>query len=67
MYGDQPISRERAGSIVAVVAIHLALGYALISGLAVDFPHRMGEALKTFAVLTPPPPPPIPPTPKPQP
>lgn len=67
MYGDQPISRERAGSIVAVVAIHLALGYALISGLAVDFPRRMGEALKTFAVLTPPPPPPIPPTPKPQP
>ena len=66
MYGDQPISRERAGSILAVAAIHLALGYALISGLAVDFPHRVVESLETFAVLPPPRPAPTPrPRPKP--
>lgn len=63
MYGDQPISRERAGSIVAVAAIHLAIGYALLTGLAVDFPRKVADSLATFTVL----PPPVTPEPKPRP
>ena len=60
------MSRERAGAIVAVIAIHVALGFALLSGLAVDFPRRVSESLETFAVL-PPPKPPTPPEPRPKP
>jgi protein TonB len=67
MYGQEPISRQRAGAIVAVAAIHLALGYALITGLSVDLTHKVADTLATFSVLPPPPPPPEPPKPKPKP
>ncbi len=63
MYGEQRLSRERAGSIVAVVAIHLALGYALLTGLATTFPRQVAESLATFTVL----PPLVTPQPKPRP
>jgi periplasmic protein TonB len=67
MYGDHPPARTRAGSIAAVVAIHLVLGYALVSGLAVDFPGRVADSLHTFSLDVPPPPPVEPPRPKPRP
>ena len=60
MYGDQPISRERAGALIAVATIHIALGYALLSGFAVDFPTAIARSIETFAVL-----PPVRPAPKP--
>ena len=66
MYGDAYSRRDRVGSLVAVAVIHVALGYALLSGLAVDFPRRIAESLETFAVVLPPPPTPqTPPRPKP--
>ncbi|MEG3124633.1 TonB family protein [Sphingomonas sp. GB1N7] len=45
------------GAILAIV-VQAALGYALISGLAVHFPQVAREGLAAFNLLPPPPPPP---------
>lgn len=51
--------RDRAKSAAATGAIHLALGAAFLTGLALH-PERISEdSLKTFNVAEPPPPPPI--------
>ncbi len=47
--------RVRAG--IAAVIVQAALGYALITGLAVRFPEAVPDALKLFAVTPPPLPP----------
>ena len=52
--------RERAPSIAAAIAIHLVLGYALISGLGANVVNQATESLKTFTVQTDPVPPPAP-------
>ncbi|HEX8389538.1 MAG TPA: energy transducer TonB, partial [Sphingomonas sp.] len=44
-------------SIALVAAIHLALGYALLTGLGVDLPEAVEERLQVFDVIAPPEPP----------
>src|SRR4051812_37979048 len=51
------IDRERAASAVAVALVHVALGWALLTGLGVSIPEKAQEVLATFNVLEPPPPP----------
>ena len=61
MYRSTPSSKERAATIAFVVAVHLALGYALLnlSGTAQTLARE--SHVKIFDVLLPPPPPPPPP------
>lgn len=49
--------RDRAKSAAATAAIHLALGAAFLSGLALQPERRFDDALKTFDVADSPPPP----------
>jgi periplasmic protein TonB len=57
---------DRAKAIAAVVAVHAALAFVILSGLNVRIVNDAVEQLKTFN-LQQPPPPPVPPKPKPQP
>ena len=57
---DRP---DRAKAIAAVIVVHAALAFAILTGLNVNLAGRAAEALKTFDVLEPPPPPPEPPPP----
>lgn len=54
---DRP---EKAKAIAAVIAVHIALGAAIISGLNVRMVSHVVEQLKTFDIRVPPPPPPQP-------
>lgn len=54
---------DQAKAIGAVVAVHLALGAAILTGLNVDMVRHAVEQLKTFDIRQPPPPPPEPPPP----
>lgn len=54
-----PDSRDRARSAAATLAIHVALGAAFLTGLALQPERRLDDSLKTFNVAPPPPPPPI--------
>src|SRR5690348_5832379 len=62
--------REMGGNktvpIVIVALIHVALGYALVSGLAYNVVKKAAEDLKTFDVEDEPPPPPEEPPPPPE-
>jgi protein TonB len=58
---------DRAKAIAAVVAVHVALAFVILTGLNVRIVTRAVEQLKTFNIAVPPPPPPVPPPPKPQP
>jgi protein TonB len=57
------MSSNRTAAIVIVALIHVALGYALVSGLAYNVVKQAAEDLKTFDVEEPPPPPDEPPPP----
>jgi protein TonB len=61
---------DRAKAIAAVVAVHVALAAAIVSGLNVEMVAKAVDRLSTFNVREPPPPPrpppPPPPNPKPQ-
>lgn len=48
---------DRIKAIAPVVAIHAALGYALVYGLVASSPEQASERLKLFDVLVEPPPP----------
>jgi protein TonB len=61
---DRP---DRIKAITAVVAVHLALAFVILSGLNVRTVGRAVEQLTTIAINEPPPPPPIQPPPKPAP
>lgn len=61
---DRP---DQAKAIAAVVAVHVALAFVILSGLNVRMVKQAVEQLKTFNLQTPPPPPPVPPPPKPEP
>jgi protein TonB len=61
---DRP---DRAKAIAAVIAVHAALAFVILSGLNVQTVGEAVEALKTFDLTPPPPPPPVPPPPKPKP
>lgn len=51
------IDRDRVISAIAVAIIHVALGFALLRGLAVPIPRVVEETLNVFTVAPPPPPP----------
>ena len=60
------MSSNRTAAIVIVALIHVALGYALVSGLAYNVVKKAAEDLKTFDVEDEPPPPPEEPPPPPE-
>lgn len=64
-YADQQMSGSRIVAIVIVVLIHLALGYALITGLAYSAVKSVVERVTTVDIEEPPPPPPEEPPPPP--
>ncbi len=57
------MSSNRTAAIVIVALIHIALGYALVTGLAYNVIKKAAEDLKTFDVEDEPPPPEEPPPP----
>ena len=62
---DRP---DQAKAVAAVVAVHAALAFIILSGLNVRMVSQVVEQLKTFDVTRPPPPPPPePPPPRPKP
>lgn len=56
---------SRAKAIAAVIAVHAALGAAILTGLNVDMAERVIERLQTIDIRLPPPPPPEQPPPPP--
>lgn len=65
-YTDQKMSGGKIGALVIVALLHIALGYAFVSGLAYQYVKKATEKLNTFDVAPPPPPPPdVPPPPPP--
>ncbi|MBX7536465.1 energy transducer TonB [Qipengyuania flava] len=57
-YADQQMSGNRVVAIIIVAIIHIALGYLLITGLAIDAVKNVVERVTTIDVEEPPPPPP---------
>ena len=57
------MSSNRTAAIIIVALIHIALGYALVTGLAYNVIKKAAEDLKTFDVEDEPPPPEEPPPP----
>jgi protein TonB len=57
-YADQKLSSGKIVAMVIVALIHVALGYAFVTGLATDFVKKANEKLDVFDVEPPPPPPP---------
>ncbi len=68
-YADQQMSGNRVVAIIIVALIHIALGYALITGLAYEAATKVIERVTTIDIEEPPPPEPEdePPPPEPQP
>lgn len=65
-YADQQMSGNKIIAIVLVALIHLAVGYALITGLAYSAVKKAIERVTTVDINEPPPPPPdTPPPPEP--
>ena len=60
-YADQQMSGSRVVAIIIVALIHVAIGYALITGLAYEAAEKLVERVTTVDVSEPPPPPPPPP------
>jgi protein TonB len=56
----QDRTRERAAGAIMVAAVHGLLGYALLTGTAMEYMRSAGSDLKLFDVALPPPPPPPP-------
>ena len=68
-YADQQMSGNRIIALIIVGLIHVALGYALVTGLAYEAANTAAERLTTVDIEEPPPPEPEnePPPPEPQP
>lgn len=64
-YSDQKMSAGKIWAMAIVALIHVALGYAFVTGLATNFVKKAAEKLNTFDVEEPPPPPPDEPPPPP--
>ncbi|UIJ47089.1 energy transducer TonB [Sphingomonas cannabina] len=56
-YADRNMSGSRVVALIIVALIHVALGYAFVTGLAYQYIKKAQENLKTFEVEEPPPPP----------
>lgn len=68
MAAIRPSTSDRIKGAAGAILLQLVIGYALITGLAVDFPNTVDTGLKLFGVApepTPPPPEPIQPAPVP--
>lgn len=61
----QPPRNDRAKSLVLVAGLHVAMGAALLSGLAAEPLRKVTESLATFDVVPPVPPPELDPPPSP--
>ncbi len=57
-YTDQKMSGGKVAAIVIVALIHIALGYAFVTGLAYQYVKKVSKEFNTFDVQPPPPPPP---------
>ena len=55
-YADQQMSGNRVVAIIIVALIHIALGYALITGLAYNAVQQVVERVTTIDIEEPPPP-----------
>ena len=66
-YADQQMSGNRIIAIIIVALIHLAVGYALVTGLAYSAVQKAIERVTTVDIEEPPPPEEEPPPPEPQP
>ena len=55
-YADQQMSGNRVVAIIIVAIIHIALGYLLVTGLAIDAVKNVVERVTTIDVEEPPPP-----------
>ena len=55
-YADQQMSGNRVIAIIIVALIHIALGYALVTGLAYEAATKVLERVTTIDVEEPPPP-----------
>ena len=53
-YTDQKMSGGKVTAIIIVALIHLALGYAFVTGLAYQYVKKAQEKLNTFDVAPPP-------------
>jgi protein TonB len=53
------LTPDRVRSALAVAAIHVGIGYALLAGLNVDFVRAAAETLRVFDLPPTPPPPPV--------
>ena len=63
-YADQQMSGNRIVAIIIVALIHIALGYALITGLAYNAVQQVVERVTTIDIEEPPPPEEEPPPPQ---
>ena len=61
---DRP---DQAKAIAAVVAVHVALAFIILSGLNVGTVRKAVQSLTTIDIVNPPPPPPVQPPPRPAP
>jgi protein TonB len=59
-YGMQISGQERAQSLAAVIAVHAALGYALLSGMNLEIAERIDPGFKVIHITPPQPPEPAP-------
>lgn len=66
-YADQQMSGSRIVAIIIVALIHIALGYALVTGLAYKAAQQVLERVTTVDIEEPPPPEEEPPPPEPVP
>lgn len=64
-YRVNPDRRSQAKAIAAVAAVHVALGFVILSGLQVHRIANVEDRLQTFDLTRPAPPPPPPPPPRP--
>lgn len=65
-YADQQMGGSKVTSIVIVALIHVAIGYLLISGLAISAVKKVVERVTTVDIEEPPPPEEEPPPPPPE-
>lgn len=64
-YADQEMSRNKVIAIIIVALIHIAIGYALVTGLAYSATKKLIERVTTVDIEEPPPPEEEPPPPPP--
>jgi len=59
-YRSEYDRQDRAKSLFAVIIIHAAIGYALVSGLGMDMAKTVSAGFKVVTIAAPPPPEPVP-------